>query len=130
MGVHVDPDFRVGERLSTRATEDLPTALAIVRAYLAGQLTGWALYSVRDSFRLTLSLALKSTDAALVEEAEVILNEIGARGMLEFRDLRCRDVSYGSGMEPDEPSAEHLLVLNMVYEPVIRVRTCARALPT
>jgi hypothetical protein len=87
IGVHVDPDFRVGERLTTRATEDLPTALAIVRAYIAGQITGWALYSVRDSFRLTLSLALKSADAALVEEAEVILNEIGARGMLEFRDL-------------------------------------------
>ncbi len=33
------------------------------------------------------SFALKSADAALVEEAEVILNEIGARGMLEFRDL-------------------------------------------
>jgi hypothetical protein len=87
MGVHVDPDFRIGERLTARATEDLPAALAIVRAYLAGQITGWALYSVRDSFRLTLSLALKSTDAALVEEAEVILNEIGSRGMLEFRDL-------------------------------------------
>ena len=87
IGVHVDPDFRVGKRLTTRATEDLPAALRIVRAYLSRQITGWALYSVRDSFRLTLSLALKSTDTALVEEAEVILNEIGARGMLEFRDL-------------------------------------------
>jgi hypothetical protein len=87
IGVQVDPDFRVGERLAVRATEDLPAALAIVRTYLSGQVTGRALYSVRDSFRLTLSLALKSIDTALVEEAEVILNEIGARGMLEFRDL-------------------------------------------
>jgi hypothetical protein len=87
IGAQVDPDFRVGERLAVRATEDLPTALAIVRAYLRRRVTGLALYSVRDSFRLTLSLALKSTDTALVEEAEVILNEIGARGMLEFRDL-------------------------------------------
>jgi len=87
IGVQLDPDFRVGKRLAVRATEDLPTALAIVRAYLRGQVTDRALYSVRDSFRLTLSLALKNTDAALVEEAEVILNEIGARGMIEFRDL-------------------------------------------
>ena len=27
IGVHVDPDFRVGKRLTTRATEDLPAAL-------------------------------------------------------------------------------------------------------
>lgn len=87
IGVDVDPDFRVGERLTTRATEDLPAALALVRAYVSGHVTGWALYSVRDSFRLTLSLALKSTDTALVEEAKVILDEIGSRGMLEFRDL-------------------------------------------
>jgi hypothetical protein len=35
----------------------------------------------------SLSLALKSSEAELVEEAEVIVNEMGARGMLEFRDL-------------------------------------------
>jgi hypothetical protein len=34
----------------------------------------------------SLSLALKSSDAELVEEAEVIVNEM-ERGMLEFRDL-------------------------------------------
>jgi hypothetical protein len=87
IGVHVDPDFRVGEQLSSRATEDLRAALGIVRAYLSGQVTGWALYSMRDSFRLTLSLALESTDTALGQEARVILDEIGSRGMLEFRDL-------------------------------------------
>jgi hypothetical protein len=87
IGIHVDPDFRVGEQLASRATEDLRAALGIVRAYLSGQVTGWALYSMRDSFRLTLTLALESTDTALGQEARVRLDEIGSRGMLEFRDL-------------------------------------------
>lgn len=86
-GVVVDAGSRVADQLITRASEDLSRALAIVRAYSAFAISDWRIFAMRDVFRMTLDLSLKSGDSELARLARQTLDDFGTRGMLEFRDL-------------------------------------------
>lgn len=85
--IPVDPDFVIFERLGQRATEDLQSAVEIVRLLLTQDKAGWRWIGLRDTLREILGLALDSSDQTLVNKAREIINTLGAKGMVEFRDL-------------------------------------------
>jgi hypothetical protein len=85
--VPVDPDFVIFERLGERATEDLQSALEIVRLLLTQEKAGWRWIGLRDTLREILRLALDSSNQTLANKAREIINTLGAKGMVEFRGL-------------------------------------------
>jgi len=85
--VSVDPEFVVFDRLGQRATEDLQSAVEIARLLLTQDKAGWRWIGLRDTLREILGLALGSGDQTLDKKAREIINTLGAKGMVEFRDL-------------------------------------------
>ena len=52
-----------------------------------GDKKGWNIPSWKDGARKILSIALKSEDESARSSAFDLINRLGARGHLEFRDL-------------------------------------------
>lgn len=54
---------------------------------IEGDTEGWAIYGWREEARTVLENAVKSDDGAARKAADELINRLGARGHLEFRDL-------------------------------------------
>lgn len=85
--VPIDPDFKVAERVKARAGEDIHSATRVVEAYLPALGGGWQIYGVRDEVRFVLSKALRSGDRELADAAKQAVHDLGAKGLMDFRDL-------------------------------------------
>ena len=86
-------DYIVVERLA-EITPQLPLqAVEVLAAIVRGDKEGWGILGWREEARDILEKALTSSNAEAVRKAEEIINELLAKGFLEFRDL----LSQGSG---------------------------------
>jgi hypothetical protein len=87
LGVHLDPDFVVYRALSRLASEHPREAVAVLRGMVLTDAEGWSLHGSVDETREALRLVLVSEDADTRRDAEELVHLLGARGMIEFRDL-------------------------------------------
>ncbi len=81
----IEPDFRVVERLAEIAGQYPQRAVNCLRRIVQRDKEGWAVRGWGDAARTVLAAALSSAESH--ESAYDLVNELGARGYLEFRDL-------------------------------------------
>jgi len=85
--VHLDPDFVVYRALPRLASEHPREVVAVLRGMVLTDAEGWSLHGAVDATREALQLVLASDDADTRRAAEELVHLLGARGMIEFRDL-------------------------------------------
>ncbi|HDD52504.1 MAG TPA: hypothetical protein ENF32_00330 [Thermosulfidibacter takaii] len=78
-------DHMVVEKLSEVAVEYPLKAMQCLKLMVEGDYEGWNIYTWREHLRKILGVALQNPSVR--EEAESVINYLGSRGYLEFRDL-------------------------------------------
>lgn len=87
LGVKLDPEFRVFTELEKRSESDPAAAVLLLRDYVRANPGSWRLQSGRSEVRSVLRRGLESEDGEVIENAKGTINELGALGLLEYRDL-------------------------------------------
>jgi hypothetical protein len=82
----IEPDHLVMERLAELAPAHVTEVLEATRLMLEGDVNGWGIHLWEESVRTILGSA-KDGNQASRETARQIVNFLGARGFLQFRDL-------------------------------------------
>lgn len=80
-----DPDHIVLEHLEEIVETHPEESVECLRRIAEGDREGWKIYMSRDHIRKILEVALRSPSTS--KKAEQIINYLGSRGFLEFRDL-------------------------------------------
>jgi hypothetical protein len=83
----IDADWLVLERLATLAETMPGETVRCLSLMIEGALDGWKISSWLKELRVILSLIIQHSDAAAKQIAIDLLNKLGAKGYLEFRDL-------------------------------------------
>jgi hypothetical protein len=83
----VEPDHKVVERLAEMSGEMPADAVECLRLMVEGDKERWAIHGWRDHPRIILDTAIKSKDNKAREASEDLVNRLGARGFLQYRDL-------------------------------------------
>jgi hypothetical protein len=81
----VEADFRILERLVPVAKEDPITALQVLQAIVRYEQKGWGVVGWKAETREILEATLR--DPRTAEQAELLIHELGAKGIYEFRSL-------------------------------------------
>jgi hypothetical protein len=87
LGIHLDPDFVVYRALPRLASGDPGEVVAVLRGMVLTDAEGWRLHGATEETREALTQVLAAGDADTRREAQEVVNLLGARGMIEFRDL-------------------------------------------
>jgi hypothetical protein len=82
-----DPEFRIAEQLARNVVAFPFQTVRALGGLLRGDEEGWRILSIRDDARTVLAAALASSDMAARAEALKIVNDLGAEGFHDFRDL-------------------------------------------
>jgi hypothetical protein len=80
-------NFMVAGRLAEVASKYPSLAVECLGLMIEGDKEGWHIYHWRDHARKILETARQTGDAVRLKPADDIVNRLGARGFLEFRDL-------------------------------------------
>jgi len=83
----IDADHLVAERLVGISTRFPTEAMTCMRIMVEGDKEGWGIIGWRDDARAAIANALASDDAKAHAAAEGLVNYLGTRGHLDFRDL-------------------------------------------
>ncbi len=83
----IDADWLVLERLATLAEAMPEEAVRCVSLMIEGDLQGWEIHSWRDELRAILSTGIRAADRTAPRSAVEVVNRLGAKGFLEFREL-------------------------------------------
>ena len=83
----VDTDDSVVQRLATLAVAMPLTAVECLRLMVEGDREGWKVQLWDEHMRAILTTARQSADESARQAAETLVNRLGARGHLTFRDL-------------------------------------------
>lgn len=83
----IEPDWQVVERLAALSPELPAAAVECLGLMIDGDRQGWHIGMWKEGIRSILSAAIQSTDRAAREASRALINRLGARGFLEFRDL-------------------------------------------
>ncbi len=86
-GVGLEPDFAVFRELPRLAQDHADETLELLRRMVLADNEGWSVHGYTDEVREMLRIALANADARVRRDAEAVVDLLGARGMLEFRDL-------------------------------------------
>jgi hypothetical protein len=86
-GGEIDADHLVAERLSALSERYPREAMVCMRLVAEGDDEGWGIIGWRDEARSAISNAMASEDSDARRSAEALVNYLGTRGHLEFRDL-------------------------------------------
>lgn len=86
-GVKLDPEFRMFSQLATRSEEDPSTALELLRDYIRANPESWRLQSGRTEVRTILQRGLDSGNDGTVNAAKAVIDQLGALGHLDYREL-------------------------------------------
>ena len=82
-----EPRHLVLERLGSIAQSMPAGAVACLEQLVEGTGEQWELFAWREQMRKVLTAARDSSDPVAQQAAEDLIQRIGARGFLEFRDL-------------------------------------------
>ena len=85
--LEVERAHSVIEQLATLVDRMPLQCIRCLRAIVEGDREGWKVLMVREHVRTILSTALYSSDNKAAEEAKKLINYLGSRGYLEFRNL-------------------------------------------
>lgn len=80
-----DDDYDVVEALKAHAASHPKLALDVLAAVVRSDRNGWGRHMWKDDAREVIRIVLAKPETA--EAARILLNELGARGYLDFRDL-------------------------------------------
>ena len=83
----VDGAHLVAKRLSALAQEYPLEAVSSLGALIEGDQKGWGFHTYRDDAKLILRYALASSDENARSASTQLINQLGARGHLDFGDL-------------------------------------------
>jgi hypothetical protein len=83
----IDPDHLVAERLVVLSKRFPRETMVCMRSMIESDNEGWGIIGWRDDARTAISNALASGDLDALGAAEDLVNYLGTRGHLEFRDL-------------------------------------------
>ncbi|MDQ3913737.1 MAG: hypothetical protein M3285_00940 [Actinomycetota bacterium] len=86
-GGGADADHLVAERIRTVSERYPREAVVCMRLMAAGDDEGWGIIGWRDEARSAITTAMASGNADARAAAEALVNYLGTRGHLEFRDL-------------------------------------------
>jgi len=81
----VEPDYIVVEKLAEIAKQHPPEAVQCLKMIVEGDQKGWGIHTWREHARAILAVALKDSSAR--SQAESLIQYLGRRGHLDFRDL-------------------------------------------
>lgn len=87
VGGEIEAEHLVAERLAAIAEKHPRSAMTCMRRMAEADKEGWGIIGWRDELRAAISTALASGEVEARNEAEGLVNYLGARGHLEFRDL-------------------------------------------
>jgi len=80
-----NPDHMVLEKLARTVETHPQKSVECLRMMAEGDREGWGIYASRQDIRRILGVALSQVSAR--DEAKRVINYLGRRGFLEFRDL-------------------------------------------
>lgn len=83
----VDGAHLVAKRLSVLAQEYPLETVSSLGALIEGDQKGWGIHTYRDDAKLILRYALASSDENARSASTQLINQLGARGYLDFGDL-------------------------------------------
>jgi hypothetical protein len=83
----VEPDHMVVESLASLADRKPLESVDCLRLMVRGAKEHWRIYHWREKARIILSTALRAADAEPRQAAKDLVNQLGALGFFEFRDL-------------------------------------------
>jgi hypothetical protein len=83
----IDADWLVIERLATLAEAFPKEAVRCVSLMIDGDLQGWEIHGWMDQLRAILSTTIQSADTIAKQSAIEVVNRLGAKGFLPFREL-------------------------------------------
>jgi len=83
----IDADWLVLERLATLAEAMPKEVVRCVALMIEGDLQGWEIHGWRGELRAILSTVIRGSDPNARQGAAELVNRLGAKGVLEFRDL-------------------------------------------
>ena len=86
----VEPDHMVVENLASLADRKPLESVDCLRLMVRGAKEHWRIYHWREKARIILSTALHVADAEPRQAATDLVNQLGALGFFEFRDLLSR----------------------------------------
>lgn len=87
LSVTLEPDFTVYEALARLASDHPGEVVRVLRRMVTTTTEEWSLHGSIDEVRQALERVLASRDPAAGEQAQALINLLGARGITQFRDL-------------------------------------------
>ena len=87
----VEVEHQVAERLAKLAPGWPTLAVTCLRFMIASDIEGWAIYGWRESARSILAIALESAEPEARDLADRVIQDLGARGHFDYRDISSPD---------------------------------------
>lgn len=86
----IEPDKRVVEHLASLSKDMPDIVLDCLRLIIEGDKKGWHIYTWRDDAKQIITTAIKSKGKTTRQKAIKLINYLGERGLLDFRDLHIK----------------------------------------
>jgi len=87
LGAQIEPAHKIVEHLATLVDSKPTTVVECLELLIEGDEEGWHVYVWRQHIKKIISSALRTTDKNVKRNATELLNRLGARGFLDFREL-------------------------------------------